>query len=52
MKKPIYSKEELRDFINPELEIAKLKFMREIEKSNFGKFIKYTSEILEPKNQE
>lgn len=40
MKKPIFSEEQRRNLYVPELEVAKLKFKREFEKSNLGQFIK------------
>lgn len=39
MKKPIFSETQRHLWPYPEIEIAKLKFKREIEKSSLGKFI-------------
>ena len=39
MKKPIFTEEQRRSWYSPELEVAKLKFKREFEKSNLGQLI-------------
>lgn len=46
MKKPIFTKEQRRSWVISELEVAKLKFKREFEKSNLGQFIKRIVEWL------
>lgn len=46
MKKPIFTESQRRNWPYPELEVAKLKFKREFEKSNLGKLIKRTVEWL------
>lgn len=37
MKKPIFKEEERRNWINPKLEVAKMKFRRSVDKSWYGK---------------
>lgn len=46
MKKPIFTEEQRRSLYIPELEVAKLKFKREFEKTNFIRFIKWLLEKL------
>lgn len=46
MKKPIFTKEQRRSWYSPELEVAKLKFKREFEKSNLGRLMKRIVEWL------
>jgi len=46
MKKPIFTEQQRRSWYNPELEVAKLKFKREFEKSNLGQLLKRIVEWL------
>ena len=46
MKKPIFTEQLRRTWFLPELEIAKLKFKREFEKSILGRLIKNITEWL------
>lgn len=46
MKKPIFTEEQRRSWYAPELEVAKLKFKREFEKSNLGQILKKIVEWL------
>jgi hypothetical protein len=46
MKKPIFTEEQRRSWYSPELEVAKLKFKREFEKSNLGRLMKRIVEWL------
>ena len=46
MKKPIFPEHVRRTWPVPELEIAKLKFKREFEKSNLGQLMKRIVEWL------
>ncbi|BFM41668.1 hypothetical protein CFS9_03090 [Flavobacterium sp. CFS9] len=39
MKRPIISQQERSCMINPKLEVAKLKFKREIDRSRFGQML-------------
>lgn len=39
MKKPIFKYEDRTNWISPELEIAKMKFRREFDRSKFGKIL-------------
>lgn len=38
MKKPIFSEEQRRNWLVPELEVAKMKFRREFDRSWHGRF--------------
>lgn len=46
MKKPIFPEEQRRSMLAPELEVTKLKFKREFEKSGLGQFMKRIVEWL------
>jgi len=46
MKKPIFSEIQRHSLIIPEIEIAKLKIKRELEKSKLGQLIKICVEQL------
>ena len=46
MKKPILTFEQRTNIISPELEVAKIRFKREFEKSPLGRFIQQSVEII------
>lgn len=46
MKKPIFTEDERRLWCNIELEIAKLRFKRDFERSILGKFLKNIVETV------
>ena len=46
MKKPILTFEQRTNMISPKLEVAKIRFKREIEKSPLGRFIQQSVVIL------
>lgn len=47
MKKPIFSEEQRRSWIIPEIEVAKLKFKREFKKTNLFRIMKKIVEWTE-----
>lgn len=46
MKTPIFSQQQRNSFLVPELEVAKLKFCREFEKTKFWKLLEKTVDFL------
>lgn len=46
MKKPIFTEQERRMMYSPELEVAKLRFRREFERSELGQALKKIAEWL------
>ena len=49
MKAPIFSQQQRNSFLVPELEVAKLKFCREFEKSKYYKFLEKIVDFLAKK---